>query len=310
MLDVHTPEHRPAVLPLSIIVSTINPQRCCNLIASLLKFAEHMHIIIIVDGREYDTYPPLHAYARSADVLLKVLPANRGLSYCRNLGMSLSRHRHVLFFDDDVVLPTDVLAGYRRLFQQGFAIVGGPLTLPDTYPSVPGWLPAGLSSLLGIHTIEEKIWGANFGFDLMHCTGRAITFREELGRRRSQLQCGEDTTFVSEFVRTGAPSAFDRSIAVEHHVDIGRFRLSYLVRRSFWQGRSEIRRSSPWSGVKKEWRRAMSGGPVGIWLKVIRSMAGVGLFACFLAGLIYEAIVRPISVRSAKLEVLQSPKHR
>jgi len=261
------------------------------LLESLTPYVSNHEIIVIVDGQEGPDVAHLRDYAcRFENVTVLANTGNEGLSACRNQGIACASNPYIIFFDDDVLLTSDIIARYCDLFSQGYTVIGGPLLLPASYPPPPRWLPRGLYSLLGIHAKEQKIWGGNFGFSRNRLDGAVPAFRRELGRRAGGLESGDDTTFIRELLRGRSASShmFAADLAVEHHIDPGRYQVSYLARRSFWQGRSEVRRRAILAGLRKEAGRAFSVGCTGP-LRAVRAFVGAGLLVCCLGGLIYEA---------------------
>jgi hypothetical protein len=66
-------------------------------------------------------------------------------------------------------------------------------------------------------------------------------------------------------------------------IDPSRLTLAYLLRRAFWQGRSEVRRHDTRHGISKEWERNRSGG---------RLALAVLYMASVLSGVCWEAVAR------------------
>lgn len=97
------------------------------------------------------------------------------------------------------------------------------------------------------------------GLDLRIVKNISLQFRPELGRRGKGLQSGDDTTFLREMKIRGASETFLKDEHVVHNIDSRRVSVGYLLRRSYWQGRSEFRRSDSVKGLKKEWKRFLSG---------------------------------------------------
>lgn len=287
------PDLDSAVKPdrLSFVICTVRPEKCVKALESLSCHSRDDEIIIIVDGTDFVGQEPMKSLAslveRLPNVRLITHHKNLGLSFCRNEGIAFSANKYIVFLDDDVRLTHDIVSRYKDWFALGYSIVGGPLVLPKSYPPPPKWLPQGLTSLLGIHSRERKIWGGNFGF-VRDEVWSVSPFRAELGRKGNGLQSGDDTTFIRQVMeRPGAAQVFDPELQVEHHIDLQRYSMSYLMRRSFWQGRSEVRRRSVLRGLGKEARRAMElGSPRR--LAAPRAAVGALLFGCTVAGALME----------------------
>lgn len=82
-----------------------------------------------------------------------------------------------------------------------------------------------------------------------------VEFDETLGRMGGDLGSAEDTTFVRHMLVNGATQAVLHDVEVTHRIAPERLRFRYLVRRAYWQGRSEVRRDDAWLGIAKERRR-------------------------------------------------------
>jgi len=288
-------------IKLSIIICTIRVKKCMNLIHSMKKYYNNDQIIIILDGIQYDPERYLYNYCKTLNFDIELIEnaSNLGLSQCRNIGMQKSKYNHVIFFDDDIELISDSISIYKKYFSLGYDVIGGPLMIPVSYKTIPFWLPKGYYSLLGIHSFHKKIWGGNFGFSLKLVRENQLKFQENLGRRGNQLQSGDDTTFIKNLLIYTQKSIFVEKLAVEHHINTYRYKLKYLVRRSFWQGRSEVRRGSVYSGIIKEYNRSKSIFFKKINENILSLLIGKYLFSFFLLGILFETVFN-ISIKILK----------
>jgi hypothetical protein len=187
---------------------------------------------------------------------------NRGLSYSRNQALAKCRHHFLVYVDDDIALTAETVEAIRTAIDDGTSIVG--VWLEPRFPGPrPWWLTGGQYHYLGVHhTVEQaKTWGACMAVDAKLARQANITFRDELGRRGNGLQSGDDTTFLGELRAAGAVERFLQDAVASHHVPSGRTRPDYLLRRAWWQGRSEVRRSTAATSLGKEWRRGVARGP-------------------------------------------------
>ncbi|GGH58129.1 hypothetical protein GCM10008014_30440 [Paenibacillus silvae] len=240
---------------LSIATCTISPQLTLTFLHSILPYIVDDQIIVILDGKEY-TNEDLSRFAYENGILLITNEKNMGLSYSRNVAMEKAENEYIIFFDDDTVLIDNVIESYKIWFEKGYDLLGGPLLLPRNYPKLPNWLPEGQSALFGIHINQEKIWGGNFGYNLKKAKIKNILFQINLGRKDGQLQAGDDTTFIKEYcAKNHTEGLFRQELAIEHHINPKRYTFRYLSRRTFWQGRCEIRRKSFFNGFIKEFKR-------------------------------------------------------
>ena len=230
---------------ISIIICTINVEIVPRALNSLVgQIKEGDELILIVDGKEYLSSNAALQIVKNNGWRAIVNEKNMGLSFCRNLGLNKMKNSFCIFFDDDTEITYSVIDKYRTHFNQGKYMVGGLLKLPKEYPPLPKWFPDGMSSLLGIHTFQYKIWGANFGFNADYAKQKNITFIQNLGRKGRGLQSGDDTTFIKQYSSMNIEALFDPDIVVYHYINKDRYKLKYMIRRAYWQGVSEVRRHS------------------------------------------------------------------
>ena len=248
-------------LPLSLII-------CSNRARNLQRHAEANlsslrpgdSLIVIFDNHETiedrRILEPLRA--KGGEVIVN--GRNRGLAYSRNVALTTLSARHVIFVDDDVRISTETIEDIRAAFEAGFEVVGAKICLAVNCKPLPWYISEGQLHYLAIHTSRSlgRIWGACMGLDLRFAREHLVTFKQELGRKGVGLQSGEDTSFIQEMTTAGAKDKFLTSSFVLHDIEKGKLSLSYLLRRAYWQGRSEVRRRNVRTGFKKEVLRYFS----------------------------------------------------
>lgn len=245
-------------LNLSIAICTINPDICLRLLKSLMNFInKNDQIIVLVDGRIYidHTKPEFLSFCQKYNIEVIINDENIGLSYCRNKAMQIAKNQYIVFFDDDTILLNNTLEHFRQSFIDGKTVGGARLTAPEHYKRKMGVLSEGYSYVFGIHSCEEKIWGACFGFDVNIAKENNLYFEPLLGRKGRGLQSGDDTLFVKEYLNI-SNNPFFINYPVQHCFNPNRLTVKYILRRVFWQGRSEIRRSNFKLGWQKEKERS------------------------------------------------------
>jgi len=221
--------------------------------------------------------------------------SNRGLSFSRNQVLAKCGHRHLVYVDDDLALVPETVESIREAVGSGANIVGVWLRPSFSVPR-PWWLTGGQYHYLGVHhaLAQAKTWGACMAVDVDLARRADITFREELGRRGRSLQSGDDTTFLNELRSAGAVERFLPDDVAYHAVGAERTRPGYLLRRAWWQGRSEVRRAGAMTSLGKEWRRGVAQGP---------DAAGTGLrytLACVYTGAVASGIATEFGFRAAQ----------
>ena len=272
---------------LSIAVCTINPDQCLRMLKSLSEFVNDCdQIMVFIDGQQFLTEEdPLLFFCQKNNIEFFINESNLGLSVCRNNAMQRAKNRWLVFFDDDTVLTDDVLTCFRKQFECGKTLGGARLVMPEAYKKKAWFLSPGYSYLFGIHNDEEKIWGACFGFDNIIAINKNLKFDEQLGRKGSGLQSGDDTQFIKEY-RCINDNVFFIQVPVLHYFNPQRFTFKYIMKRVFWQGRSEFRRRNFNEGWKKERQRS------GNFQNAFQFATMILLRTTFLFGGLWEKILK------------------
>jgi GT2 family glycosyltransferase len=169
-----------------------------------------------------------------------------GLSLARNRGVQLAKADWVVFLDDDAVPFPDWLEKLLAAVSTASprqAILGGGI--------YPRW-PAGKSgerlskrwkmflSLAehekpGVVTEGYYVHGANYAIRrrvLLDLGG----FSERLGRVGASLISGEDSQVTQSVLDAGLGAGFDPSFKVYHKITRERLNISWILRRTFWEG--------------------------------------------------------------------------
>jgi hypothetical protein len=212
---------------------------------------------VLLDRPKSEEAEEIAERVRAAGGSMRVLGANNGLSASRNTVLAERPYRHVLFVDDDVRLDAAALDAVRAGFRAGAQVTGTRLVKPPGMRRLPWFVTSGQFHLIGWHRPrgDIKIWGACMGVDSAFAADHGLDFDLALSRTGSSLQSGEDTSFIRLMKEAGATELLLPDVAVVHDVDPHRLTLRYLLRRAYWQGRSEVRRASALPGLRKEWDR-------------------------------------------------------
>lgn len=248
--------------PLSIAVCSNRPRNLADVGLLLDSAADDDEIMLVADLEPGPELADQLADLGARGVRVMVNGSNCGLAYSRNRALAECRHQHLVYVDDDAVVPPETIEAIRDAVGGGAGIVGVWLA-PRFQGRVPWWLTGGQYHYLGVHHAVElaTTWGACMAIDARLARQAGLQFRTELGRRGNALLSGEDTTFLAELRRAGATEQFLTGSAASHCVPAERTRVIYLLRRAWWQGRSEMRRSAARTSLSKEWRRAVATGP-------------------------------------------------
>jgi hypothetical protein len=162
-----------------------------------------------------------------------------------------------MFLDDDALCPRPTLTAIRRALADGAQTVGVKLVADFGRRSRPRYLPEGLWHYVGVHTEATlgSVWGACFAIDRDFVRTQRLEFAPELSRHGRELRSGDDTSFVRNIRGHGGQVVFLRDVHAVHQIRPEKCSLRYLLRRAWWQGRSETRRGEAIAGLRKELRR-------------------------------------------------------
>ncbi|MGH3980839.1 MAG: glycosyltransferase [Pseudonocardiaceae bacterium] len=241
---------------------------CCGRLRDLRKRWEHN--LAQLDGEVFfvlldcERSPEADALAdriRSAGGLVQFHRERRGLSAARNSVLAAWPTSDIVFVDDDAELDREAIAAARVGFSGGAHVVGARLVPPDRSVRWSWRFTVGQMHLVGWHPPGEtpRTWGAFMGIDARFAHRNGLRFDARLGRTGRRLESGDDTSFVAAMKAAGARETIIAT-AVVHDVNPDRFTVRYLARRSYWQGRSEVRRGQPVAGLRKEWNRQTAPG--------------------------------------------------
>jgi len=245
-------------LPVTFAVCSNDPGRVsANSIRNLAQLGSEDRLLIVFDADDEPRMAAIARELRGRGLGVMFSGPSRGLSEARNAAIQAAGTRYLVFLDDDVTVSRSAVEDLRAAFAAGGHIVGARLDPGPGIDLSKWYISHSQFHYLGIHRqdVAGKTWGACMGFDLNFVRERGLRFRIELGRRGQSLISGDDTTFVSECVQLQAREIFLEHTRVHHHVAPSRLTLACILRRAFWQGRSEVRRSNSYRGALKEWKR-------------------------------------------------------
>lgn len=250
--------------PLTLAVCSNRPEQLSKHWRSNLAAlgAGDRFLVVLDTGNTPDT-SEVADELRASGVAVIINHKNLGLALSRNIALSNCSTSHLVFIDDDVLVSEDVVEAMRLAFAGGAGIVGVKVSGPSRGFPVPWYLSEGQFHYLAIHnprTSSFNTWGACMGLNMDLVKSLDIKFQPTLGRKGDTPMCGEDTTFLKDLKSCGATEACLGHVAVSHNFDPARLSLAYLLRRAYWQGRTEVRRGDTRGGLRKEWRRYLDTG--------------------------------------------------
>jgi glycosyltransferase involved in cell wall biosynthesis len=163
-----------------------------------------------------------------------------GPSPARNLGILKAKYKHLIFIDDDALLPLNFLTLYRLAWvrNKNVSMIGGKVIpkfkfkRPDFLSPDFKWIFAHLD--LGNKTLElkypEHIYSANMSIYLDH---KKVIFNEILGKRYFLNYClfGEDIELCYRYQLENKKIIYDPKIIVYNVADIERNSKIYYWKR-------------------------------------------------------------------------------
>lgn len=191
------------------------------------------------------------------------------------------------------MVPRATVESIRAAFAGEARTVGVRLEACFEARSRPWHLTDGVLHYAGVHseTTLGSVWGACFAVDREFARVNGIQFRQELGRRGRKLLSGEDSTLVRGIRECGGSVVFLSHVSATHHVSREKSTFRYLIRRAWWQGRTEVRRGAVRRGevrrgLRKEVRRIQSCGSA-----LVRLTVTTGFASTVVAGMATELTV-------------------
>lgn len=213
-----------------------------SLVAQTYKDLE---LIVVVDGDE-----ALHDQIMTDEVPAdKVIlnEMNVGLSESRNRGVAVASGEVIVFFDDDAVADRDWIKELVRMYDEYDAIAAGGKIVPLWIGGVMNFLPEEYYWLIGAThkgfaegiTEVRNTFGSNISFraEVLDALGG---FRGEMGVRGSGALQGEETEMCVRMKgQFGKGVMYNPDAIVHHKIVSARTKVTFLMRRAFWQGYSK-----------------------------------------------------------------------
>ena len=171
----------------------------------------------------------------------------RGLSGAKNTGLRTTEADLVAFLDDDAVAESPWLERLiAQVEQPGVAVAGGAV-VPAWTKNPPAWFPGLFGWVVGCDydglpegvTVVRNVFGGNMIVrrDIAMATGG---FREDSGRIGTiPLGCEETEFCLRVSAETAQSVVRDPSARIHHVVPQERTRVTYVVRRCFYEGVSK-----------------------------------------------------------------------
>jgi len=297
-------------LEISVIVPTRNRARSlADTLASLARqsLPRSRYEVVVVDNGSTDTTAELAGSTLGREGLHGrcVREPALGANLARNRGIEDSKGKIVAFLDDDARAEPPWLEALLSAFSDGCVNgVGGAIELLwQTAP--PRWQHRNYLHLLAQFDLGAErrkverypyLVSTNLAFT-RQTFDRFGVFDPRLDRRGSQLLSMGDTEYCHRVVRGGGTLFYEPRAVVRHLVPEDRTRLSFLLRRSYSNGRSLCQLKNLWRDLDAEPSRPASLVRTGVnLLREVRkrNLAGCARQASLLAwhlGYLREALL-------------------
>lgn len=280
------------------LVSIVVPShdRCADVVEAvnslLAQDYPEFEVIAVANNCSNGTGAALQALAAKDARLQCVHEPTPGLGHARNRGCQAAQGELLAFLDDDELAPPQWLSTLVRAWREtGGGGIGGPYE-PLWQAPPPRWLEHS-------RCFQETLSFMDFGpvrrqVDWL-LGGNALYTREALKdanyfgtysslKGKRSLVGGGDIALGMRLNHVGHHLWFEPSASVLHKVPASRMRMSYIMRRAFWAGYTDIVIGREWK-FGRQASRALARGPDALLLG-LAILPGT-LYGRLLAGLGY-----------------------
>ncbi len=209
---------------------------------------QSFEILVVDNASTDDTAAICTSYKEKLPQLHYLFEPVQGLSRARNTAWEKAKSSYIAYLDDDAIPCDDWIESILLTFetvQPKPVSVGGPIYPLWEIPK-PDWIHPSMETIFTTldggdkprwFKSNEHPWGANVAYrrDALEKTGG---FREQLGRKGKSLLSGEEYLLNATLERQGERFYYSPRAWVSHWVPKERINPDWLVRRSYWQGRS------------------------------------------------------------------------
>ena len=252
---------------LLFVVCTNNRFEACNkIVLDLLKQivisdVENSIRILIVDNgstsKQSDLYKTLSSLSKRITCInLKY----GGLSYARNMAISLaSSNSFIYFLDDDIRIEGDFVENLIFILRKHNPdFLGGPVH--SNFPKkLPKWIKKDWfqRDFTENENYPKRISGGNFGISY-RVTESGYRFDENLGMKKNKIRMGEEKDFLEVYLATVVKPRilYTKRLRVWEDFDDTKLRFLYRLRREFAIGYAD--HANHKHGVTKKFYRSYS----------------------------------------------------
>jgi glucosyl-dolichyl phosphate glucuronosyltransferase len=227
---------------ISVVIVTYNrPAEISKAVGSLMIQTIKPFEIIVIDDASVVPF-----ILKPEDQRIKIVRFDKehGLSSSRNYGIQLSKGDYVAFIDDDCIANANWLEEIQKGIDRGAEILGGPLRPLFKAEPPTWWDEYDLGFFVGVgNSKDNAIWGANMIFKKT-AFNKIGCFNTKIGRQKGKLFACEDAHLISKG-RVSCKVMFMPNAEVRHLVKAERLSLRYILRWSYYAGKSQKIASGP-----------------------------------------------------------------
>jgi len=233
----------------SVVIPTYGPAPFLSSVLSALNSQQHRDFEVIVVDNNPTPKAKAGLECKTRQSLRLIHDEQLGLSRARNVGVDHARGEYVAFLDDDAIPDPEWLFELAIGIPKYQATVAGGCVQLQMPNQVPRWFDPAVRPMLSelVYSgrdipeisLSQYIVGANM------CIARkafekAGGFRVGFGRVGRVLRSHEEVEFCRRLQRFGYRISFLARACVHHQIPAVRLRRSFLLRRAYWQGRSDV----------------------------------------------------------------------
>jgi glycosyltransferase involved in cell wall biosynthesis len=259
---------QPVAKKFTIAVCTRNRavrlQRTLDGLAALDRSGiDDVEVVVVDNGSTDGTKGVVESAAGACEIAIRYFfEPVAGLSYARNRAIRESRGEIILFLDDDIDAPQNLLVEYAKAWDRWprAACIGGRVEL-KWLADRPSWLADDLCGLLGktfggdderqYHAPTFYIIGCNMSFrrEVLEQVG---AFDPELGYRGETLVGNEENDLMHRIDAAGGQVVYSPHPGLRHLIDDAKLTRRYMLRRYYYQGVSDALMAVRYGGFDKE----------------------------------------------------------
>jgi len=243
----------PAPEPkISVVICTYNRENFLRKV--LLSLVEQtlnqaLYEVLIINNNSTDnTQAVAEEFVQRYKNIKVFNESEQGLSHARNRGWKESKGEIIVFLDDDAVACKDWLESYLEVFENHKPDCAGGRIEIEWETERPKWLSDTFLKFLGHLDLSDtpqaltkpSLFGGNLAIRkeiLQEING----FNTDMGRGKSDLAGNEEIELQNRLINSGKTIYYSPNSKIYHFAASSRLKLSWFIKRSYWQGVSDAK---------------------------------------------------------------------